>query len=60
MIEGPALYRWEYPYRSCSQVHITRCILNDDLTTRRTMETILAMEEEHADDLVSLLEVFGN
>ena len=24
------------------------------------METILAMEEEHADDLVSLLEVFGN
>lgn len=29
---------------------------NDDPTTRRMMETILAMEEEHADDLVSLLE----
>ena len=25
---------------------------NDDPTTRRLMETILAMEEEHADDLV--------
>jgi bacterioferritin len=32
---------------------------NDDPTTRRMMETILAMEEEHADDLVSLLEEFG-
>jgi bacterioferritin len=29
---------------------------NDDITTRRLMETILAVEEEHADDLVSLLE----
>ena len=28
---------------------------NDDPTTRRMMETILAVEEEHADDLVSLL-----
>src|SRR2546423_13494752 len=28
---------------------------NDDPTTRRMMEGILAMEEEHADDLVSLL-----
>jgi bacterioferritin len=33
---------------------------NDDPTTRRMMETILAMEEEHADDLVSLLEELGN
>jgi bacterioferritin len=33
---------------------------NDDSTTRRMMETILAMEEEHADDLVSLLEELGN
>lgn len=33
---------------------------NDDPTTRRLMETILAMEEEHADDLVSLLEEFGS
>jgi bacterioferritin len=29
---------------------------NNDSTTRRLMEGILAMEEEHADDLVSLLE----
>jgi bacterioferritin len=32
---------------------------NDDPTTRLLMETILAMEEEHADDLGSLLEEFG-
>jgi bacterioferritin len=32
---------------------------NDDPTTRRLMESILAMEEEHADDLVSLLEQIG-
>ena len=32
---------------------------NDDPTTRRMLETILAMEEEHADDLVSLLEEIG-
>ena len=32
---------------------------NDDSTTRRMMEGILAMEEEHADDLVSLLEELG-
>jgi len=30
-----------------------------DSTTRRMLETILAMEEEHADDLVSLLEEMG-
>ncbi len=29
---------------------------NDDPTTRRMLEGILAMEEEHADDLVSLLD----
>src|SRR5438132_10516948 len=28
---------------------------NDDPTSRRLMETILAVEEEHADDLVNLL-----
>lgn len=33
---------------------------NDDPTTRRMMEGILAMEEEHADDLVSLLNEVGN
>jgi bacterioferritin len=32
---------------------------NDDPTTRRMLEGILAMEEEHADDLVSLLEEMG-
>jgi bacterioferritin len=32
---------------------------NNDSTTRRMMEGILAMEEEHADDLVSLLEETG-
>src|SRR6185312_11840560 len=31
----------------------------DDPTTRRMLEGILAMEEEHADDLVSLLETMG-
>jgi bacterioferritin len=33
---------------------------NDDPTTRRMMEGILATEEEHADDLVSLLEEPGS
>lgn len=32
---------------------------NDDPTTRRMLEGILAMEEEHADDLVSLLSEIG-
>ena len=32
---------------------------NDDPTSRRLMESILAVEEEHADDLVSLLEKMG-
>ena len=32
---------------------------NDDPTTRRMLEGILAVEEEHADDLVSLLEEQG-
>jgi bacterioferritin len=33
---------------------------NDDPTTRRMLEGILAMEEEHANDLVSLLETMSN
>ena len=33
---------------------------NDDPTSRRMMEGILAMEEEHADDLVNLLGELGN
>jgi bacterioferritin len=32
----------------------------DDPTTRRMLEGILAMEEEHADDLVSLLETMSH
>src|SRR2546430_3607226 len=32
---------------------------NDDPTSRRLMETILAVEEEHADDLVNLLGKMG-
>ena len=32
---------------------------NDDPTTRRLMETILAVEEEHADDMLSLLDELG-
>lgn len=32
---------------------------NDDPTTRRMMEGILAMEEEHAEDLVSMLDGLG-
>jgi bacterioferritin len=34
-------------------------INNDDTTTRRMLEGILAMEEEHADDLVTLLQEMG-
>jgi bacterioferritin len=33
---------------------------NDDPTTRRMMEGILAIEEEHADDLVNLLKELGS
>jgi len=33
-----------------------RYLGNDDSTTRRMLEGILAMEEEHADDLASMLE----
>ena len=36
-----------------------RYIGDKDPTTRRMMEGILAMEEEHADDLVTLLETMG-
>lgn len=32
---------------------------NDDPTSRRMLEEILAVEEEHADDLVNLLETMG-
>jgi bacterioferritin len=32
----------------------------DDSTSRRMLEGILAMEEEHADDLVNMLSELGN
>lgn len=38
---------------------IIQYVGNDDPTTRRMMEGILAMEEEHAEDLVSLLSDMG-
>ena len=34
-------------------------IQNDDPTTRRMLESILAVEEEHADDLAGLLDAGG-
>ena len=37
-----------------------RYLGNDDPTTRRMLEGILAMEEEHADDLSSLLQGLGS
>ncbi|MFN2579285.1 MAG: bacterioferritin [Pyrinomonadaceae bacterium] len=39
---------------------IVQYLGNDDPTSRRLMENILAVEEEHADDLVSLLNEMGN
>ena len=33
-----------------------RYVGDDDVTTRRMLETILAMEEEHANDMATLLE----
>jgi bacterioferritin len=39
-----------------SYQEIVRWLGNDDPTTRRTMETILATEEEHADDLLTILQ----
>jgi bacterioferritin len=38
-----------------SYSEIIRYLANDDVTTRRMMESILAVEEEHADDLAKLL-----
>jgi bacterioferritin len=35
-------------------------LVNDDSTTRRMLEEILAMEEEHAEDLASLLKELGS
>ena len=38
-----------------SYTEMIRYIGDDDITTRRVLETILAVEEEHADDLASFL-----
>ena len=38
---------------------IVRYLGNDDPTSRRMMEEILAMEEEHAEDMATLLEELG-
>ena len=38
---------------------IIRYLGNDDPTSRRMMEEILAMEEEHAEDMATLLEELG-
>lgn len=39
-----------------SYQEIIRWLGNDDPTTRRVIETILAVEEEHADDLLNILQ----
>ena len=38
---------------------IVRWLGDGDITTRRLMESILAVEEEHADDLLTFLKQFG-
>jgi bacterioferritin len=42
-----------------SYQEIVRWLGNDDPTTRRVIETILAVEEEHADDLLNILQGMG-
>ena len=42
-----------------SYSEIIRYIGEGDPTTRRLMEEILAVEEEHADDMKTLLEALG-
>ena len=42
-----------------SYSEIVRWLGNDDTTTRRIMEDILKMEEEHADDMANLLAKVG-
>ena len=39
-----------------SYQEIIRWLGNEDPTTRSMIETILAVEEEHADDMLSLLQ----
>jgi bacterioferritin len=42
-----------------SYSEIARWLGDTDVTTRRLMESILAVEEEHADDLLTFLKQFG-
>ena len=42
-----------------SYQEIVRWLGNNDTTSRRMIEEILAVEEEHADDLLTLLKVMG-
>ncbi len=42
-----------------SYQEIIRWLGNNDSTSRRMIEEILAVEEEHADDLLTLLKDFG-
>ena len=42
-----------------SYSEIVRWLADGDITTRRLMEGILAVEEEHADDLLTFLKQFG-
>lgn len=42
-----------------SYSEIVRWLGDKDITTRRLMEDILAVEEEHADDLLTFLKQFG-
>ncbi len=39
-----------------SYSEVIRWLGDKDVTTRRMLETILAVEEEHADDLLNLLD----
>lgn len=41
-----------------SYQEIVRWLANDDPTSRRVLETLLEVEEEHADDLLDLLQYF--
>jgi len=43
-----------------SYSEIIQWLGDKDVTTRRMLEDILAVEEEHADDLLNLLEGFGD
>jgi bacterioferritin len=42
-----------------SYSEVIRWLGDNDVTTRRMLETILAVEEEHADDLLNLMQNFG-